>query len=85
LDGSKNGAYEAVDETFTTSVDMTNIQIRFRPVGQLGLNGSKYDGMYLNNIISKSNQQRFSAQRPSKSDGTAVKTYDQHVTLKIAE
>lgn len=85
LDSGKNGAYEAVDETFTTSVDMTNIQIRFRPVGQLGLNGSKYDGMYLNNIISKSNQQRFSAQRPSKSDGTAVKTYDQHVTIKIAD
>lgn len=84
LDGSKNGAYVAVEGTFTAENDLDNIVLRFGQAGHLCLDGTKNDGLYIDQTQS-GGQTRFSAQRPSKEDGTAVKTYDQHVTIEIAE
>lgn len=84
LDSKKNGAYVAVDATFTVDRDVDALQLRFRQAGHLGLDGSKNDGLYTDRTDA-GGQTRFSAQRPSKEDGTAVKTYDQHVTIEIAK
>lgn len=84
LDSSRNGAYMAVEGTFTTAADMDSIVLRFGQAGHLCLDGSKNDGLYIDQTQS-GGQSRFSAQRPSKEDGTAVKTYDQHVTIEFAE
>lgn len=84
LDSKKNGAYVAVDGTFTVDKDLDAVVLRFRQAGHLGLDGSKNDGLYIDRTEA-GGQTRFSAQRPSKEDGTAVKTYDQHVTIEIAE
>ena len=84
LDSKKNGAYVAVDGTFTVDKDMDSIVLRFRQAGHLGLEGSKNNGLYLDRTEA-GGQTRFSAQRPSTEDGTAVKTYDQHVTIEIAK
>lgn len=84
LDSKNNGAYLAVEGTFTTETDMNELQFRFKQAGHLGLDGSKYNGLYIDKSFT-SGQTRFSAQRPSKEDGTAVKTYDQHVTFEFVE
>lgn len=85
LDSSTNGAYIAVEGTFTTENDMDNIVLRFGQAGHLGLEGNKnYNGLYIDQTHS-SGQTRFSAQRPSNADGTAVKQYDQHVTIEFVE
>jgi len=82
-DSKGNGAYIAVSESFTTSVDMNEIQLRFYAAGELGYNGNaSYGGKWLSNIYNKSSQQRFSAQEPT---GSATTEYKQHVTLKIAD
>lgn len=84
LDAKKNGAYVAVDGTFTTEKDMDAVVLRFAPAGHLGLDGSKNNGLYIDRTEA-GGQTRFSAQKPSKEDGTAVKEYDQHVIIEIAE
>lgn len=84
LDSKNNGAYVAVDGTFTTEKDMDAVVLRFAPAGHLGLDGSKNDGLYIDRTEA-GGQTRFSAQKPSLSDGTAVKEYDQHVIIEIAE
>ena len=84
LDAKKNGAYVAVDGTFTTEKDMDAVVLRFAPAGHLGLDGSKNSGLYIDRTEA-GGQTRFSAQKPSKEDGTAVKEYDQHVIIEIAE
>ncbi|HBZ25402.1 MAG TPA: hypothetical protein DEO54_04065 [Rikenellaceae bacterium] len=80
FDTSGNGAYIAVQGTFTTSVDMKTIKLRFSPSGRVGFK----DGRYID-VINQSCQSRFSAQHPSNPDGTAVKEYNEHVTLKFSE
>lgn len=80
FDTSNNGAYIAVQGTFTTSVPMNAIKLRFSPSGRVGFK----DGKYID-VINQSNQSRFSAQHPSNPDGTAVKEYNEHVTLKFSE
>ena len=80
FDASGNGAYLAVQGTFTTSVQMKTIKLRFSPSGRVGFK----DGKYID-IINQSCQSRFSAQHPSNPDGTAVKEYNEHVTLKFTE
>ena len=84
LDSKNNGAYLAVEGTFTTETDMNELQFRFKQAGHLGLDGSKYSGLYIDKSFG-SGQTRFSAQRPSKEDGTAVKEFDQHVTFEFVE
>lgn len=84
LDAKKNGAYVAVDATFTTDKELDALVLRFGQAGHLGLDGSKNDGIYTDRTDA-GGQTRFSAQRPSTEDGTAVKTYDQHVTIEIAK
>lgn len=85
LDSKTNGAYLAVEGTFTTEADITELQFRFSQAGHLGLEGNKnYNALYIDKSFG-SGQTRFSAQRPSKEDGTAVKTYDQHVTFEFVE
>ena len=84
LDSKSNGAYLAVEGTFTTETDMNMLQFRFKQAGHLGLDGSKYSGLYIDKSFG-SGQTRFSAQRPSKEDGTAVKEFDQHVTFEFVE
>ena len=84
LDAKKNGAYVAVDGTFTADRDLDSVVLRFRQAGHLGLDGSKNSGLYIDRTEA-GGQTRFSAQRPSLEDGTAVKTYDQHVIIEIAE
>lgn len=80
FDATGNGAYLAVQGTFTTSVPMKTIKFRFSPSGRVG----PKDGRYID-IINQSCQSRFSAQHPSDANGTAVKEYNEHVTLKFAE
>ena len=85
LDGSQNGAYIPAEGTFTTTKDMTEIQLKFQQAGHLGLGGSKnYNGLY-NDVTHASGQTRFSAQQPSNPDGSANTVYDQHVLLEIVE
>ena len=84
LDSKNNGAYLAVEGTFTTETDMNELQFRFKQAGHLGLDGSKYSGLYIDKSFG-SGQTRFSAQRPSKENGTAVKEFDQHVTFEFVE
>ena len=84
LDSKNNGAYLAVEGTFTTETDMDELQFRFKQAGHLGLDGSKYSGLYVDKTFT-SGETRFSAQRPSKEDGTAVKEFDQHVTFEFVE
>ena len=84
LDSKNNGAYLAVEGTFTTETDMNELQFRFKQAGHLGLDGSKYSGLYIDKSFG-SGQTRFSAQRPSKEDGKPDKTYDQHVTFEFVE
>lgn len=84
LDSKNNGAYLAVEGTFTTETDMNELQFRFKQAGHLGLDGSKYSGLYIDKSFG-SGQTRFSAQRPSKEDGTAVKEFDQHATFEFVE
>ncbi|MDD2289496.1 MAG: BACON domain-containing protein [Bacteroidales bacterium] len=80
FDTSNNGAYHAVQGKFTISVPMKTIKMRFSPSGRVGFK----DGKYID-IISQSCQSRFSAQHPSNPDGSAVKEYNEHVTLKFSE
>jgi len=80
LDNTGNGAYHAVQGTFTISAPMKSIKLRFKPMGRVGFK----DGRYID-YISQSCQSRFSAQHVSNPDGTAVKEYNEHVTLKFAE
>ena len=84
LDAKKNGAYVAVDGTFTADKELDALELRFQQAGHLGLDGSKNDGLYTDRTDA-GGQTRFSAQRPSTEDGTAVKTYDQHVTIEIVK
>lgn len=84
LDSKKNGAYVAVEGIFTAGQDLESVVLRFRQAGHLGLDGSKNDGLYIDRTEA-GGQTRFSAQRPSLEDGTAVKTYDQHITIEIAK
>lgn len=84
LDSKNNGAYMAVEGTFVTSEDMNSIEMRFRQAGHLCLDGTKNDGLYIDQTQS-GGQTRFSAQRPSEADGTAVRIYDQHVTIDFTE
>ena len=84
LDSKNNGAYMAVEGTFVTSEDMDSIEMRFRQAGHLCLDGTKNDGLYIDQTQS-GGQTRFSAQRPSEADGTAVRIYDQHVTIDFTE
>ena len=84
LDSKKNGAYVAVEGVFTADRNLESVVLRFRQAGHLGLDGSKNDGLYIDRTEA-GGQTRFSAQRPSLEDGTAVKTYDQHITIEIAE
>lgn len=80
FDASGNGSYHAVQGTFTISEPMKTIKLRFSPSGRVGFK----DGKYID-IINQSCQSRFSAQHPSNEDGSAVKEYNEHVTLKFAE
>ncbi len=84
LDSKKNGAYVAVEGIFMVDSDVEPLLVRFRQAGHLGLDGSKNNGLYIDRTES-GGQTRLSAQRPSTEDGVAVKTYDQHVTIEIAE
>ena len=84
LDSKNNGAYLAVEGTFTTETDMDELQFRFKQAGHLALDGSKYSGLYIDKTFT-SGETRFSAQRPSKEDGKPDKTYDQHVTFEFVE
>ncbi len=84
LDSKNNGAYIAVDGNFVTSVDMNEVAIRFAPAGRLGLDGSRYSGLYIDQTFI-SGETRFSAQRPSTEDGAAVRIYDQHLTIEFVE
>ena len=84
LDSKKNGAYVAVEGTFQVDRDLDSVVLRFRQAGHLGLEGSKNNGLYLDRTEA-GGQTRFSAQRPSTEDETAVKTFDQHVTIEIAK
>ena len=86
LDSKKNGAYLAVEGTFTTETDMNELQFRFKQAGHLGLDGSKNNGLYIDKT-SEGGQTRFSAQRPSTEDGKQdeSKIYDQHVTFEFVE
>ncbi len=88
LDTSNNGAYIAVDGTFTVDSDAEPLQIRFRQAGHIGLVGAKYNGQYIDQTLS-GGAIRLSAQKPSTINedgyGVAVKEYDQHVTIETAE
>ena len=84
VDGSKNGAYTAVEGTFATEADLDQLVFRFRMAGHMTLEGSKGAGLYIDQTHS-SGQSRFSAQRPNDESGAQVKTYDQHVTFEIVE
>lgn len=84
VDGSKNGAYTAVEGTFATEADVDQLVFRFRMAGHMTLAGSKGEGLYIDQTHS-SGQSRFSAQRPNDESGAQVKTYDQHVTFEIVE
>lgn len=84
LDSKNNGAYMPVEGIFTVEKDLDVLVLRFRQAGHLGLDGSKNKGLYIDRTEA-GGQTRFSAQRPSKEDGTAVKTYDQHLTIEVAK
>ena len=84
LDSKKNGAYMPVEGTFAVDKDLNVLVLRFRQAGHLGLDGSKNSGRYIDRTEG-GGQTRFSAQRPSKEDGTAVKTFDQHLTIEVAK
>lgn len=85
LDTSKNGAYIAVEGTFTTTKDMTEVIVRFGEAGRVALSGAKFDGKYIDEV-STSCQSRLSAQHPSNPEtGAAVKEYNQHVLLEIVD
>ena len=84
LDSKNNGAYMPVEGIFTVEEDLDVLVLRFKQAGHLGLDGSKNKGLYIDRTEA-GGQTRFSAQRPSKEDGTAVKTYDQHLTIEVAK
>ena len=85
LDPSNNGAYIPVEGTFTTAADMTTFAFRFREVGHLGLDGAKFQGLYIDQTHT-SGQSRFSGQTPNNPEtGEQVKEYDEHATFTIEE
>ena len=85
LDPSNNGAYIPVEGTFTTAADMTTFAFRFREAGHLGLDGAKFQGLYIDQTQT-SGQSRFSGQKPNNPDtGAQVKEYDEHATFTIEE
>ena len=85
LDPSNNGAYIPVEGTFTTAADMTTFAFRFREAGHLGLDGAKFQGLYIDQTHT-SGQSRFSGQTPNNPDtGAQVKEYDEHATFTIEE
>lgn len=85
LDPSNNGAYIPVEGTFTTAADMTTFAFRFREAGHLGLDGAKYQGLYIDQTHT-SGQSRFSGQTPNNPEtGEQVKEYDEHATFTIEE
>lgn len=85
LDPSNNGAYIPVEGTFTTAADMTTFAFRFREAGHLGLDGAKFQGLYIDQTHT-SGQSRFSGQTPNNPEtGEQVKEYDEHATFTIEE